>query len=283
MELRFVKWNPGGNTTILVLDPVPRDLHAEVAVELMNDRSLCAEQVGYLEAPSHPSALAKLQMMGGEFCGNASRCLAAQLARMKEQEGRGSTNPNDPQTIAIEVSGHKGVLGAKVTTLVPRCRWDVEIEMPLPKEIRTGIDGQLGLYSIVVFEGIVHIVLWEKSVSDLLVQESLSFLKASGLPGETWGILFYNEEQQSMTPVVSVEAVNTLIYEQSCGSGTVAVGAALAEKRKAPIPRLTVRQPGGNLIVDVAWNEGIRSIRLSGEISIVAEGTVFLDEGVVIV
>ncbi|PKM84673.1 MAG: hypothetical protein CVU86_05890 [Firmicutes bacterium HGW-Firmicutes-11] len=279
MELRFVKWDPSGNTTILILDPVPHDRHAEVAVELMKDRSLCAEQVGYLEAPSHPSAVAKLKMMGGEFCGNASRCLAAQLALTGQREKSRQGSLETKQNITIEVSGHKGVLEAKVKRLDDPSRWDVEIGMPLPKEIRTGINDQLGLYSIVFFEGITHIVLWEKSVSNLLVQESLSFLRASGLPGDTWGILFYDEELHLMVPVVSVEAVNTLIYEQSCGSGTVAVGAALAEKNKASITQLGVKQPGGELVTDVVWDEGIRSIRLSGEIRLVAEGTVYLNEG----
>jgi diaminopimelate epimerase len=279
MELRFVKWDPSGNTTILILDPVPRDRHADVAVELMKDRSLCGEQVGYLEAPSHPAAVARLQMMGGEFCGNASRCLAAQFVRAKEKDGSGATFLDHPQRMAIEVSGHEGVLEATVTALEPPRRWNVEIEMPLPLEIRTGIDDKLGLYSIVVFEGIVHIVLWEKSASELLVQLSIAFLKASNFAGDTWGILFYDETQHFMVPVVSVEAVNTLIYEQSCGSGTVAVGAALAEKRKVPIDRLTVKQPGGELLVNVVWDEGIRSIHLSGEIHLVAEGTVYLEDG----
>ena len=80
MELQFVKMNPTRNMTILVETPVPRAKHGEIAKQLMAEDSVCAEQVGYIEPALHPLAAARLQMMGGEFCGNASMSLAALLA-----------------------------------------------------------------------------------------------------------------------------------------------------------------------------------------------------------
>ena len=80
MKLQFVKLDPTGNTTILVSTPVPRADQPRVAELLMADENLCAEQVGFIEAPTLPGACARLQMAGGEFCGNDSMSLGALLA-----------------------------------------------------------------------------------------------------------------------------------------------------------------------------------------------------------
>ena len=81
MKLHFLKFNPTENMTLLVTDPVPRELQGPLAARLMENRSIGAEQVGYLEKASLPGARARLQMMGGEFCGNASMCMAVFLTR----------------------------------------------------------------------------------------------------------------------------------------------------------------------------------------------------------
>ena len=51
------------------------------AARLLEPDCVGGEQVGYLEAPSDERAAARLQMMGGEFCGNATMALGALLCR----------------------------------------------------------------------------------------------------------------------------------------------------------------------------------------------------------
>ena len=46
MDLAFVKVVPGGNPTVLVLDPVPDVLRADVAAWFMGPDGVGAEQVG---------------------------------------------------------------------------------------------------------------------------------------------------------------------------------------------------------------------------------------------
>lgn len=263
MELRFAKFDPSGNTTILVLDPVPRERHAALAQALMRATDLCAEQVGFLEAGENGAA-GRLQMMGGEFCGNASRCLAAYLA---------AGSP----IVAIEVSGHQGILEARVVPLGPH-RWDVSIDMPLPQAVQSGTDARLGDYSMVPFEGILHLVLWDREADEILVRQGLDFLAASGLPADTCGILFYDSRCSFLTPVVAVGAVSSLVYEQSCGSGTVAVGVALSERTGRPVENLRVVQPGGVLTVSVDRTDRITAARLSGPLRLAAEGRAFVEE-----
>ena len=67
-RLRFYKISPGGNATILILDPVAPEDRAPLARLLLDTNHIHAEQVGYLNLEARP---VRLDMMGGEFCGNA--------------------------------------------------------------------------------------------------------------------------------------------------------------------------------------------------------------------
>ena len=70
MKVEFVKLSPTQNMTILVKTPVERENHLEVATKLMDYASVGAEQVGFIE---NGQGTIRLQMMAGEFCGNATR------------------------------------------------------------------------------------------------------------------------------------------------------------------------------------------------------------------
>ncbi len=143
MKLHFLKFNPTENMTLLVTDPVPRALQGPLAARLMENRSVGAEQVGYLEKASLPGARARLQMMGGEFCGNASMCMAVFLTRNE-------LPPEGEKTVEIEVSG-AGRVKCALRREGPdfRCR----VEMPLPREIR-----RVGELTLVRLPGIAHFV-----------------------------------------------------------------------------------------------------------------------------
>ncbi|MBP5727599.1 MAG: hypothetical protein J6Y48_11050, partial [Clostridia bacterium] len=74
---RYVKLDPTGNITCLVLDPVAPEDEKKVTRELLKQ----CEQVAYLEAPTLPGAVAALRLMGWELCGNAAMAAAALLLR----------------------------------------------------------------------------------------------------------------------------------------------------------------------------------------------------------
>lgn len=82
-SLSFAKLVPGGNPTILLTDPgIPAQSLPGIAAALMHPLHLGAEQVGALygfaaATPEPPH----LEMMGGEFCVNATRAAALLLAR----------------------------------------------------------------------------------------------------------------------------------------------------------------------------------------------------------
>ncbi len=272
MELRFAKINPSGNTTVLILDPLPREQYPEVSVKVMADTYLCAEQVGFLEKPDDPLAAGRLHMMGGEFCGNASRGFAAWLALSGPEPFR-----DEEKEIRIQVSGQAGTLTARVQNRWSNHTCHAEIDMPLPLAIRHGRNDQLSEYSIVVYEGITHVILWSKVAAQVYVNIVEDFLEKEGLATDCFGILFFDSRTSEMTPVVCVKAVDSLVWESSCGSGTAALASALADKQKNSIGHMQIRQPGGDLFASVDWSGGIGGVRLSGDIQITAVGTVYID------
>ena len=78
MNVNVVKLDPSGNITLFVLSPVPVDDRRE-----LNDALLSAdpdaEQAGCLSGSGRS---VRVEMMGGEFCGNASRSAAAYWAHI---------------------------------------------------------------------------------------------------------------------------------------------------------------------------------------------------------
>lgn len=276
MELNFIKINPSGNTTILILDNIRREKYAEISLKIMADTYLCAEQVGFLEKPENPGAAARLQMMGGEFCGNASRSFAAFIALGGLEGNKLRCFNEQEQLVPIEISGHQGVLTAKVKNCKSDHTCSAEIEMPLPLEIEHGINGLLGDHSIVIFEGIVHVILWDGTPSDEYIDIVHKYLDKKGIDSSCFGIEFYDSKNAAMIPVVYVGEVGSLVWERSCGSGSVAVASALAHREKRSIKELKISQPGGDLFVGIDWQDGITAARLSGDIEITAAGKVFI-------
>lgn len=75
MTIDYLVADPSGNTTILVLTPVAKAQHSSLAAQLLALPGIEAEQVGYVSREAGKPL--RVDMMGGEFCGNASRSAAA--------------------------------------------------------------------------------------------------------------------------------------------------------------------------------------------------------------
>jgi len=285
VKANFVKLNPSGNTTALILNSFPREDHPRIASEVMKTASLCVEQAGFLERPSLPDAAARLQMMGGEFCGNASRGFAAWLVHRRFPGI--ATNDAGQFVVPFEASGHTGILTATVNPNNPEGRYDeaqyyVDLPMPLPKWIRqmnARKDGRP--YTLVEFEGIVHAVAWDITPSE----EQFEIIKADvhqELRGvwekvDCLGVMFYDERTQFLTPLVEVEKTGSRVWENSCGSGSAALAAALAERDRKDVNSMRLTQPGGAIDVAVTWKGRVEEIKIGGNVSIEAEGVVYFD------
>ena len=67
------------------------------------------------------------------------------------------------------------------------------------------------------------------------------------------GIMFCKPDKETMTPLVYVRASDSLVWEGSCSSGSVAVASAIAIDKKENIRCLKLKQPGGEIEVDVDY------------------------------
>ncbi|MGM9916924.1 hypothetical protein [Anaerotignum sp.] len=273
MELKFIKTSPTENMTLLIQTPVPRKQHLAVAEKLIAYGSVYAEQAGYIEEPENPLAEKRLQMMAGEFCGNASLSLAAWLAKEK------GLAVGEKTEVILEVSGADSLVRCEIKR--EEKGFSGRVAMPLPKAIEKGVfmlDGEPMELTAVVFEGITHIIvpvsLWGENAVAKAEQAAKAW--ASEMP-EAFGILLFDEEKGELHPLVSVENVS-LIWERGCGSGTSAIGAYLAAKAGKSVS-VKLKQPGGIMGIEAEYKNGsIESLSITGNVSIVAEGTAFLSE-----
>lgn len=272
MEVKFIKTSPTENMTLLIETPVAREEQLAVAERLIAYGSVYAEQAGYIEEAESPAAEKRLQMMAGEFCGNASLSLAAWLAKKK------NLPIGEKTEIALEVSGAE--------TLV-RCEMERETEnrfcgrvaMPLPQAIESRkftLDGEKIELTAVVFAGITHIIvpisLWGAEAEKKAERAAKAWAKE--LP-PVFGLLLFDEKENSLKPLVAVEEVS-LIWERGCGSGTSAIGAYLAAREKKAVA-IALKQPGGVMQAAVCYENGaITEIQMTGSVAIVAEGIAYV-------
>lgn len=278
MKLEYVKLNPSGNTTIIVdnrENMLRREQYAELATKLMGMESLCAEQVGYMESPTMPGALMRLHMMGGEFCGNATRCFAKFICDL-DLPGIDWNEGHTECIVPVEISGYPHVLEEKV---MDYCEESARVYggMPLPVKIEKGqLKGVTGPVTFVHFEGILHMILENVEFSEKLGKELMDNIIEEKPELEAAGLMFYDSERSYMWPAAYVRETGTLVFESSCGSGSIAVAAAVCDQTSQNVDKLAVHQPGGTLEVSFGSREGRQYAVLGGLISLVSKGTVWV-------
>ncbi len=235
MSVDYTVLDPTGNITILVTSPVPEAEQPAVAAALM-EKERTAEQVGFISrAEGFDLAL---RMAGGEFCGNASMCAAVLAAREKGiSEG----------TLSLRVSGASGPVRVRVKRQEDMS-WLGSVAMPRPLSVETRELPGLKQRPVVFFEGIAHIIIegrYDRAAAEALAPELAHFLQADAV-----GLMFLDPENETLAPLVYVPGAGTLCWENSCASGTTAVGACLAARSGGEI-LLALSQPGGVLQVSV--------------------------------
>lgn len=273
MKLQFIKVSPTQNMTIYVLDQVARENHIEVANKLLGYGNLYAEQVGFIE---RSEGHIRLQMMGGEFCGNATRSLAAIIVDRGldsiEKEG-------EEYLVKLETSGLERVVECRVRKTYKNNIYMSQIHMPLPfsiKDVKIPWLGEEFMMERVDFPGITHFIVDDKKIND---RDKLYEIVKSEMDKEEYeafGIMYYDYESNFLIPLVYVKSTDSLYWEKSCGSGTTALGAALAYKDKKDID-MVIAQPGGELKIVAQIKDGkIDKVILDGPVDIVAEGIVYI-------
>ena len=265
MKLNFVKISPAQNTTVLITDYVDPKVYPEIARVVMSYEYLNAEQVGFIVQPKDKQAKLRLEMSGGEFCGNGLLSAAA-LGVYKGicQEG----------SFLVESSGGESPFFCQAKVKAANV-FQVKGEMPQPTGVEAltiTIGERKVLGKLVHLPGISHFVtdFWPTRENyDQLVEELQRKTAAKAL-----GIIPYRKiekEKYEILPYVCVEDTGSRVFEKACGSGSLSLGICLANGQSNSV--LQVIQPGGSITVEVGAKNYITT-----DACLTCEGTVNIEK-----
>ena len=238
MKLNVLRADPAGNITAFVLNEVPRERHGEIAKAILSIGALKAEQVAF-RCRGAGGERNRIEMSGGEFCGNASRAFGMLLA--KERGLRGQCR------VEIEISGCKTPVSVEVE---PDAQ-TASAEMPLPVYVgKRTVDGAAG--TLVRFEGIALLVAEVEPDQSFFDRAESIFDEFPAL--EAYGVVFLAKDGK-MTPLIKVPAAGSLVWEGSCGSGSLACAIAESEGTEGEFTKDYI-QPAGTIRASVFRAEG---------------------------
>ena len=240
--MNYIVANPTGNITVLVTDPVDMKDRNEVTRAMFEAVPTC-EQVGYVVAPLSANADVRLEMMGGEFCGNASLSTAAYYAELNGIE-QGET-----RTVLMECSGVEEPFECVITRLdtmedtgtVPMFKGTVA--MPAPVKVEYA-DGQ----PVVFLPGIAHMIIPADRFTRRQIENNIKDY-AARYDVDAFGVLRWDESKQFMEPCVYVKGFETLIWEHGCATGSTCLG--YWRYKSAGQTTTDVNQPGGMIKIKI--------------------------------
>lgn len=256
---------PSGNTTAIVFDEMGgRDLKylnqqiMQTWKNLQPDQPEI-EQCCAITKPQSPEAIARVEMFGGEFCGNATRSTLWLLAGSKRRTG------------LVEVSGVGRPLIFSVRDK------EVMLEMPLPQDSEVVRRVQEGL--LVQLDGIAQLVVAapQTQTPRQLLASLLEQNKYRLTTQPCVGVCLYDQTSRKAQFCVWIREVDTVFDETACGSGTCAIGVARAWET-GQSAKLSVIQPSGEVIqTEATYGSGkITASFITGAITVLYDGALEL-------
>jgi len=219
MKLEVILADPAKNITVLVKTPVPKEKRSSVSSAILSIDMIRAEQVGFITEPIFGGDI-RLEMMGGEFCGNALRSVCLYASKLSGQN-----------MIRGEISGYDGCLMSSISKSTG-CVW---ANMPKPISITEEQFGSAKL-PCVKFDGISHFIALNNAH---VPRDRETFQRAcTNLESPCVGLMLYDTKKDFLEPFVYVSATDSLFRENSCASGSAALTAFLDKN-------LLLNEPGG--------------------------------------
>lgn len=245
----FSKFSPAGNTTVF--------LHAADQTQKAHYCARALAAVGGEQAAFANIERRAFSMGGGELCVNACRAFGALIDLAQGGGARRYAASTDAGPIELDVSGACPRWEVSVTLELA----DVSVSRPAPGVALVGLPGiQHLLLAVQAFPRPEEIA---PLAMALLERHNLAAASAAGV--SWWKSAGPDFE---ILPFVRVAESGTAMPESSCGSATLALGAALGRP-------VSVLQPSG------AWL-GAALVRgranVSGPVCLVATGSLWLDE-----
>ena len=253
-SFNYFRANPCGNITGFVVAPVYPGYRKAYTDCIMEQIDSEVEQVGFI-SPAYEGAPLRMDMMGGEFCANATRAYGLYSAGFYDTDGL--------VDIEVYVSGHEGT--TDVIADVKNQKAYVALDAPLDKKTVKD-DGKD--YTLIKLHGISHLIVEDKEDKEF-VDKALEVLKKD-YKDEAYGVLFFDKENLEMIPYVYVEGSETLFREGSCGSGTVAVVDYLEDDINSLDEdyKISIKNPAGELEVFLYEFEDGKKLCVGGKVEL---------------
>lgn len=232
--------DPAGNITAIVrgLEQASGAERLELANAVLEAQ--LAEQVGF-------EIGGRLEMMGGEFCGNAARAYG--YLKALEEFGTGV------HELEVEISG----ASEPVRIVADLDNSEASAKLARPRNmVRLIVDGKQ--YSVVRMAGIDHLIAYGRRVDELWGRHAIEAMREAWNP-QACGVMFLSPAGE-LTPLVYVRDTDSLVWESSCGSGSIAAGYYL--NRQGRGINFTFREPGGEIQVVF----GADNVSMGGKIRI---------------
>ena len=265
--VHFSKFNPSGNMTVLVDSEHEYTDYVTIANQLMQASHVCCEQVGFIIKPQSVDDLYGLQMSGNEFCGNATLSL---LHYLKERQ------LVTERQLSLQVSGV-----TEPTSCVIHGWGDYEATLPPPLRhewttLRLG-DAMVDALKI-MYASYCHYVIPIVTYDKGMRQQVEDFVTSEVWPNhcKTIGVLLYHVSTRQLYPLIYVPELSSVIWEQSCGSGTGSIGIFEALHQTKGQTDVIVYQPGGPLRVYASLKEKTH-ISIRGQVKTVATGIAYIE------
>lgn len=257
-----------GNTTAVVFDRRSSDdrklLNAVLpsAIAKQCPELPAVEQCCFITPPRDPTSTIRMEMFG-EFCGNAARSVAWLATGGADYIG------------LIEASGSARPLRFQVVDGI------VQLEMPLKERenITEEIDGGL----LVRLDGITHVVVTDPAIQRRykpreflrLLLENANYNLSSQV---AVGITYYDTGTTAAEFCVWVRNAETVFDETACGSGTSAIGIALATAARNSLAVDVIQPSGETISTSAAYDPdvGVSGSQISGEVKTLFDGEVKL-------
>jgi len=235
LELQNIKYkilNPGGNTTAIVFGNEYSDKEKKKINDKILKENLKIEQVGFISIKEK-----KLEMAGGEFCVNATRC-----AIWEYLEGKAGK-------IELNVSGCKDKIIGGITE-----QKDVYVNMQINRKISSIIEKD-EKFNFVKLDGILLAIVNEENskcyIEELKNDEEKTKSKLKKImqtfdtDEKAVGIILLEKENKriKINPIIWVKTIDTLYYETACGSGSLAT--TILKNYIEGIEKLEIIQPSG--------------------------------------
>ncbi|MDR2842177.1 MAG: hypothetical protein LBV52_03130 [Spirochaetaceae bacterium] len=262
-ELDAIIADPAGNITVFIdTDTCKKEQYADIAKKILAQPKLKAEQVGFIQHPHDLHGMWYLEMMGGEFCGNAARSFGLYAAMQQNIKGR--------QTINIGISGASAPVAVEFDTDTNFA----QVKMPLPVALCEVQFNEASL-PVYFFEGIVHIIAQDIEPSKenfYRIKESAEhaiLLNNDSLP-DALGVMFHNNfaqdssNQPFIQPAVYVYKTDSMVFESSCASGSAAFAVYYFKEKQNGEYSINLNAPGGAIEVSIKKTNGIAEQILIG-------------------